>query len=260
MSDDLLWSLFPESIEADLPFFAPSLQAAPESFERDFEELVDSLDEDVQFLTLLDRDGPFPTYRVSTPSLASPSESTYTTDYSEDFITSEYSFTTHSTSDYSLPLDIGSEYTGVDDSVFSDSSWVFDSFGPAQLSPAFSPHVEVVEALSDDGPYQPSVGISPYSLSAPPPAVPTGPPVGGASMQQARKLPNSDTGSTRIRTGPTRTKFVCPYCGHRKYLFHSFIFLHTQMFLSSVCTEAQHEDPLGDAQPEQEEAIRVSSK
>ncbi len=225
MSDDLLLSLLSEDVEADLPCFAPTPQADPESFEKDFEELdLDNFDGNVQFLTPLD--DPLHMFRgfIPSPGLASPSESTCTTESSEDPASSEYSFMTNSTSNYSAPfdfvlrdVDFGSEYNGVGPkhNIFPDSSAFLDSLDP-QLSLAFFHHVQVVEAQSDDGPYRPSVGISPHSLStafqSPPPAVPTDPPI-------------CDTSTTQTRTGPIRTKkYICPDCGHRKWNFLSFFF------------------------------------
>ena len=257
MYDDLWWSPVSEPVKP-LPSFKPPPQAAPESFEKDIEGLLDSF-KDLRFPTPSDHDGPFLTYRDPTLSLASPLESTYTTDSSENPATSDYSCSSMVHSDYLSFFDFAlrhddvvSEYTDVDpkyDSVFSgattvapvpaiDLSGLLVSFGPLQLSPSLFPHVQVVEAQSDDEPDRPPVGISPHILSAafpsPPPAVPTDPPVCAASMPRARKLPNR----TQTRTGPIRTKkFVCSYCGHRKHHFHSFVFLRTQMFISSICAE-----------------------
>jgi len=214
---------FSES-EAPLPSFPPPPQAAPDFFNEEVETLgLDGLnfDDDLpQISTLLD--GSF-----TTPSLASPSDSAYTTDSSEDPATSEYSSLAYSNyaSSFDIALrdvDLGFEYKDVNPEhnfMFSDPFALFDSFGSPQHSPAPFPYVYVAEAQSDDGPYRPSVGISPQSLfiasPSPSPAFPTDFPVCAASMeQQARKLPDPDSGSTRIRTGPIRTRFICPQCGH----------------------------------------------
>ena len=240
MSDDLWWSLFSENVEADLPFFTPSPQAAPELFEKDIEGLELDNDEDVQFTALLDR--PLPTYHDFTPSLASPSESTCTTDFSED-PSSEYSSMSYSTSNYPSPsaitfpdVDFGSEYNDVDPKhnyTTIDMSFL-DSFCP---SPAISPYVHIVKDQSDNGPYRPPVGISPLTLSTAFDGLSLAvsmDPVCAASMQEARKLPNSDTGSTQPRTGPARAKFICPHCGHRKHHFCLFISSIGSLFLSSI--------------------------
>jgi hypothetical protein len=244
---DNWWS---EPVEALLS----SKQATPESFNKDVEGLLDSF-KDFQFSTPLDHDGPFPTYCDPTTFLTSSLESIYTTD------SSDYSCSTMAHSNYPSLFDIAlrdgdtaSEYTDVDpkdDSVSSgattvapvpaiDLSGLFVSFGPPQpeLSAALFTHVQVLTAQSDDGLNRPPVSISPQSLSAAfhssIPAVPTDPPVCAASMPRARKLPNR----TQTRTGPIRTKkFVCFYCGRCKYHFHSFIFLCTQMFRSSICAK-----------------------
>lgn len=229
MSDDLWWPLHSESIEADpgagLPFVVPP---PPESFEEVFEGLdlddLDNFDKDVQFPSILDSYLPI-SRDASTPSLTS-SASTYSTDLTEDTTNSEYSSMTHSTSSYPSPFDIikgdldfGPEFNGVDSKhipEFSDPSLFFDSLGSLQFAPEFFQRVDVVNAQLDDGPYRPSVGISPHILSAaafpgPPPAVPTGSPVGVGSSPQ-------------IHTGPMRTKFMCTHCGHRTYSLFFFFF------------------------------------
>ena len=243
MSDELWWSLLSESVdvEEDLPSFEPPPQD-PESFDEHVERLLDSLDEDVQFPASLD--GSPPSYHYSTPPLVSTSGSTYTTDSSEDPATSEYSSMTYSTtSNYPSPFDIldvdfGSEYNDVDPKHISvyDPSAFFDSFGLPLLSPAFSPHVQVAKAQSDDGPYRLSFGVSPHSLSIPSQdSLPADPDttVYAASMQQARNPPNPDEGSAQIHTSAIRAKYICPECGHREYLYFS-IFLYTHFFLASA--------------------------
>ena len=227
MSDNLWWTFSDgdESNEASpragLPFFEPT---PPESFEEELEGLeFDNFDDNVQFPAQLD--GSFPTYPdTCTPSLSASSDSVYSTDLTEDTGSSEYSTSNYSSSfDMFADVDFGSEYNAVDPkhiSVFSpDSHTFFDSFGIPQLSAAatFFQDVQVGKAQVDDGPNRPPIGISPDLLSfgafhGPTPAVPTDPPVGVGS-------------ATPSHTGPMRTKFVCPYCGHRKYSLYSVSFL-----------------------------------
>ncbi|KAI9445781.1 hypothetical protein BJY52DRAFT_409886 [Lactarius psammicola] len=179
MSDDRWLSLLSDG--SDL--FAVPPQADPELEIEELEEFDSSK-------VVFPPDDPLQNYRDSTPlpGLISPSEFTYTTESSEDPPTSEYSSMTHSTSNYPSPIDIsfsdfdlGSEYNGVGlkHNIFPDSSPFFDSFGP-QISPDLFLPVQVVSAQTDDGPYRPSVGISPHSLSTafqgPPPAYSTDPP------------------------------------------------------------------------------------
>lgn len=209
MSDDETINL-----KTELPCFAPP----------PLEEVLRGLDSldvpvDVQIPTLLDIDIAFATYRdLSTLSLASSSESTYSTGLTEDISNSEYSFMTYSTSNYPSLFDLtlrdiicDSGYNYVDpqhNSVLSDSSVIPDSFGTPQHSPQ---HDHVVKVQSDDGSDRQSVGISPHCLSAAfqsPPAVPIDPPVDGAS-------------TTQVFTGPIRTKFTCSQCGHGKYNLYS---------------------------------------
>ncbi|KAH8977915.1 hypothetical protein EDB92DRAFT_1957272 [Lactarius akahatsu] len=88
-------------VKADLPSFTPPPQAAPESFD----EELDNLDVDVQFLTL---DDIFltPSSLSPSPGLALPSDSAYTTDSSMGPATaSEYSSMAYSTS---APFDFAS--------------------------------------------------------------------------------------------------------------------------------------------------------
>ncbi|KAH9164270.1 hypothetical protein EDB89DRAFT_440050 [Lactarius sanguifluus] len=104
MSDDLLSFLPYGGVKADLPSFTPPPQAAPESFD----EELDNLDVDVQFLTL---DDIFltPSGLAPSPGLASPSDSAYTTESSNGPATaSEYSSMAYPTSNYSAPFDFGS--------------------------------------------------------------------------------------------------------------------------------------------------------
>ena len=232
MSDNLSRSLLSESVEADLPFFAPP---PPESFEEEFEGLdLDSFDEDVQFPTLLE--GPSYTYRdYSTLSRGSSSESTYSTDLRDDTTNSEYSSMTYSTSNYLSSfeialrdIDLGSEYNDVDiehNSVLSDSPMFLGPFGmpPNQLSPTLSQHVHMEEVHLDD---EPPIGISPHRLSAtafqsPSLAVPTDPSVDVAS-------------ATQFCTGPIRTRTICPHCGRSAYSLYIHFFRRYSMFLSSI--------------------------
>lgn len=226
MSQEFWLSLFPESVEVDPSADLPSFEPTPaEAFEEEFEGPgLD--DEDIPFPPL---DAPLLPYRdLSTPSsLTSSSGLTDSTDLTEDSANSEYSSVTHSTSSYQSPfdfafrsVDFGSGSFGVDPkhtsmftdpSVFTDPSEFFGSLGTPEFSPAIFGAVQVVKAQLDDGPYLPSVGISPYSLSAtfpgPPPADPTDFSVGAFTVTQSN-------------TGPMRKKFVCPECGHREYSFY----------------------------------------
>ena len=223
---------FPESVGvANLPSFEPT---DPDSFERDFEELgLDNLDDDVYFPEL--SNAPLPIYRdVSTPSsLTSSSGSMHSMDLTEDGTNSEYSSMTHTTSTYQPPVafrnvDFNPQSIGVDPKqtstmfpdpavlINSDTAGFFDSF-KTQFPSNFFDTVQVVKAQSDEGPYRPSVGISPHCLFAAATqdasfAFPMDSPVGAALIAQ------SDM-------GPTRKKFICPECGHREYRFYSFLFI-----------------------------------
>jgi DNA-directed RNA polymerase subunit M/transcription elongation factor TFIIS len=253
MSEESWWSLLSETgmpvdPNADLPFFEPT---SPESFEAEVDEglELDNVDEDVHFPAPLD--GPPPPYRdsnASTPSsLVSSSASMYSMGLTDDSANSEYSFMSHSTSNYRSPFDaalrranFGSESIGVDPkqtsafadpAVFTDPSEFFDSFGTLEFSPAMFDPVQVVKAQVDDGPYRPSVsvGISPHSLSIasqdPPLAFPMDFPVGAASTAQHSM-------------GPVRKKFTCPECGHRKCSFYYSLYSRGSMFLSSLRAQA----------------------
>ncbi|KAH9055721.1 hypothetical protein EDB87DRAFT_1284785 [Lactarius vividus] len=239
MSDDLL-SLPPSGgFEADLPSFIPPPQAAPESFDKD----LDNLDE--QFLTLDDIFLPSSDL-TSSPGLALPSDSAYTTEPSQGPATaSEYSSVAYSTSNYSAPFDFGSfpsftspfnatyamesnehfttsEYSSTTNStfdytalvgfvsqlnavdpkraMFSDPSVFPDSSG-LQLPLALFPDVCMAEAQSNFN--ELPVGISPNILSTAlqsPPPYPTGPPVRVASAK-------------RSRAGSIKEKYKCPECG-----------------------------------------------
>lgn len=221
MSDDNAWKSF-------LSDSANSEATSPDSFDEELERLLDGL-ENVQLPPSVDglRSTCRETSTTSTPTHFSSSDSAYSTDLTEDYSAMTYS-------SYSLDFDtIGDvnfvpEYNGVDPkdisvpldiSAFPDMSASFDSFGIPQFSAAFfqSQDVQIVKAQSDDGPYRPSIGISPDLLSSgtyygPIPAIPTDAPVRVGSA-----IPS--------HTGPMRTKFVCPYCGHRKYSF--FIQFHS---------------------------------
>ncbi|KAF8262894.1 hypothetical protein EI94DRAFT_1742264 [Lactarius quietus] len=215
MSDEFLSSFIPESVQA------PS----PESFEKYLEELLDfdNLDNDVDLPTLLD--DPFPNYPdASALPLSSPSASTYsTTDLTDDTTNSDYSSMTFSTTNHPLPLNIdlrdvdtGSGYNGVYTKqpapMFTDPHAFLDSLGSLQFPPDLFQTVQVYKAQSDDGPYRPSVGISPHCLStafqSPPPAALMDSPGGTASSMQTY-------------TGPIRSKFVCPECGHKSARKHN---------------------------------------
>ncbi|KAH9021692.1 hypothetical protein EDB83DRAFT_2431146 [Lactarius deliciosus] len=89
--------------------------------------------------------------------------------------------------------------------MFSDPSAFLDSSGP-QPSPGLFPnsYITVAEAQHDDGPDRPPpVGISPYTLST----VFQGPP-------QPRQMDPlvCATSTQQSRTGPIRTKHICPHC------------------------------------------------
>ncbi|KAH9021691.1 hypothetical protein EDB83DRAFT_2431135 [Lactarius deliciosus] len=211
MFDDLWSSL--EGVEAYQPCFAPS----PESFDEFLEE-NGSADVDAQ----LSPDDPFHNLRGFTPppSLASPSESTLTTLSSEGPATLEYSPMTNYTSSYpaspidNFSQDFAFQLNAVDPkhNMFSDPPAFFDPFGPQLSQDLF--HFQGVRVVEPqyDGPYRPSVGISPHVLSAfqdSPPPYPTDPPVCVAS-------------NTEIRTtGPTREKYVCNHCGHQSARKHN---------------------------------------
>jgi hypothetical protein len=245
MSDELWWTFPSETAvdpNADLPFFEPT---PPESFEAEVDEglELDNLDENVHFPASLD--GPLPSYRdVSTPSsLSSSSASMYSMGLTEDNTNSEYSSMTHSTSSYQSPfvafrdVNLGSESIGVDPkytsmstnpTVFVDPNGFFGSLGTLGFSPDILEPVQVLKAQVDDGPYRPSVGISPHSIyttafQGSPPAVPTDSSVGDFTTTQ---------------TGPVRKKFICSECGHRKYSFYSSFYSRGSMFLSSVRAQA----------------------
>ncbi|KAH9164271.1 hypothetical protein EDB89DRAFT_276253 [Lactarius sanguifluus] len=207
---DELWSSL-DSVEAYQPCFAPS----PESFDEFLEE-HDSADVNAQ----ISPDDPLHNLRGFTPppDLASPSESTLTTQSSEGSATPEYSTMTNYAPSYpALPLDnFVAQLNAADPKhdMFSDLPAFFDPFGP-QLYPAFfhPQGIRVVEPQYDDGPYRPSVGISPDVLSSAfhgsPPPYSTDPPICAAS-------------NTEIRTtGPTREKYVCDHCGHRSARKHN---------------------------------------
>jgi uncharacterized Zn-finger protein len=194
-----LWPSFPsESVEAELPSFPPP----------PLEEVLEGFDS----LRLDMPDGSFSTHRdASTLSLASSSESRYSTGLTEDIFNSEYSFMTYSTSNYPSLFDLAlsdiicdSEYNYIDpqhSSVFPESSGT--SFQ----------HDHVVKAQPDDG-----AGISPHCLSAafqgPPPAFPIDPPADAAS-------------TTRVFTGPIRKEPTCDQCGRGKYHFYFIYFRDT---------------------------------
>ena len=237
--------LFPESVGvANLPSFEPT---DPESFERDFEELgLDNLDDDVYFPEL--SNAPLPIYRdVSTPSsLTSSSGSMHSMDLTEDGTNSEYSSMTHTTSTYQPPLafrnvDFNPQSIGVDpkhtstmftDPVVltnSDTAGFFDSF-KTQFPSNFFDTVQVVKAQSDEGPYRPSVGISPHCLFTAA--------TQGASFAFPMDSPVGAALTAQSDTGPTRKKFICPECGHREYRFYSSFYSRGSMFLSSVRAQA----------------------
>ncbi|KAH8977917.1 hypothetical protein EDB92DRAFT_1913433 [Lactarius akahatsu] len=112
-----------------------------------------------------------------------------------------------SISNYPAHLDFGSQLNAVDPKriMFSDPSSFLDSSGP-QPSSALFPNgcITVAEAQYDDGPDRPPVGISPYTLATafPGPPLPRqmDPPICATSIKQSR-------------TGPIRTKHICPHCG-----------------------------------------------
>jgi hypothetical protein len=201
------WSFPSESLNAKLPSYPPpSLDEVLNTLE--------NLDVGDQFLSLLDISSPTYPYD-STPYLAPSSEFTY----SMPGLTEDTSNTGHSsmsvptTSNYPPlfnfdPRDIvfGSEDNYVDPKhnfVISDSSMFPDSSGNSQLS---FQHDHVVAAQLDDAPDRQLVGISPQCLSAAfqsPPAVPIDPPADAAS-------------TSRVLTGPIRTKPTCDQCGRGK--------------------------------------------
>ncbi|KAH9014427.1 hypothetical protein EDB84DRAFT_1568149 [Lactarius hengduanensis] len=211
MFDDL-WSP-QESVEAYQPCFAPS----PESFDKFLEE-HDSANVNAQILP----DDPLHNLRGFTPppGLASPSESTLTTQSSEGAATLEYSPMTNYASSYPAPpidnfsQDFTSQLNAVDPkhNMFSDLSALIDPFG-SQLYPDFFHFqgIRVVESQYDDGPYRPSAGISPHALSIfqSPPPYSADPPVGAALTTEI------------CTTGPTREKYVCDHCGHRSARKHN---------------------------------------
>ncbi|KAH8977916.1 hypothetical protein EDB92DRAFT_676345 [Lactarius akahatsu] len=209
MFDDLWSSL--ESVEAYQPCFAPS----PESFDKFLEE-NDSADVDAH----ISPDDPLHNLRGFTPppGLASPSESTLTTQSSEGSATLDYSTMATCASSYPAPPfdNFASQLNAANPKhdMFSDLSALIDPLGP-QLYPDFFHFqgIHVVQPQYDDGPYRPSAGVSPHVLSAtfqsPPPPYPADPPVGAAS-------------TTEIRTmGPIREKYVCNHCGHRSARKHN---------------------------------------
>ena len=224
--------------ETDLSFSSPPPQAPSEEFDEEFEG-VDLDRFSHAFQDMITPTGPFPTYHDSAPSLVSSAISTNTTDSLEVSATLEYFPVTYYTSNYPPPCDLALpdvdfdfKYNEVDPkhiSVFSDPSLSLDSFGLSQVSPTSFSEVHVVNAQSDDGPYRPPVGISPQSLStafhSPPLAVPTD--ICAASMQQAPKSPNPDTGSTQPRKQPRKRRarrtgpinFICPHCDICKHHF-----------------------------------------
>jgi hypothetical protein len=213
------WSFPSESVNAELPSFPPPpLDEVLKALE---------LDEGDPFPTLPDI--PFPTYPyASTLSLAPSSESTY----SMPGLTEDISNTGHSAMSVPItfnypplfnfdPRDIvfGSEDNYVDfkhNSVISDSSTFPDSSGNPQLS---FQHDHVVAAQLNEAPDRQLVGISPHCLSAafqsPSPAVPIDPPADAAS-------------TSRVFTGPIRTKPTCDQCGRGKYNFYFIYIRDTQ--------------------------------
>jgi len=235
MSDDLWCPLL--SVGAGLPSFKPPPQADLESFENDVEVLLAELDSfSVPIPTLPDVS--FTTYRVPAPSLLSLSNSTYTTKSSEYPATSEYSQASLTYSTYSPSTSafaMSTSALSMASIPSTDPSAFFEPFEPPRLSPAPFPHVYVDE---DTGPYQPPVGVSPQSLSVAsptPPEMPTDSPVCATSMQQqARKLPDSDTGSIRKR-------FICPDCRHgsaRKHNLKTHMEKHNPDRKKFVCPES----------------------
>ncbi|KAH8999878.1 hypothetical protein EDB86DRAFT_616584 [Lactarius hatsudake] len=205
MFDDFWSSL--ESAEADQPCFAPS----PESFDLYLEE-NGSADVNAQILP----DDPLHNLRGFTPppGLASPSESTLTTQSSEGAATLEYSPMTNYTSSYPAPpinnfsQDFASQLNAVDPkhNMFSDLPPFFDPFGPQLYSASFHfQGIGVVEPQYDDGPYRPSAGISPHVLSSA---------FQGSPSPYSMDPPVCAASNTEIRTtGPTREKYVCDHCG-----------------------------------------------
>ncbi|KAH9021690.1 hypothetical protein EDB83DRAFT_95486 [Lactarius deliciosus] len=239
MSDDLLSFLPYGGVMAELPSFTPPPQAAPDSFDEELDNLdmdVQFLTLDDIFLTPSDlapspglalpsdsaytaesSNDPataseyssmaYPTSNYSasfdfgsSPGLTSASNSTYMTESNEYPATSEYSFTTNSTSDYPAHFDFISELDAIDPkrTIFSDPSVFLDS-SRLQLSPA---DVCVAGAQPDDGLNGLPIGISPHILSTafqgfPP--YPTDPPVCATSAKKSR-------------TGPIKEIYRCPEC------------------------------------------------
>ncbi|KAH9055719.1 hypothetical protein EDB87DRAFT_1761498 [Lactarius vividus] len=204
MRDDFLLSLPSEGVRAELPAFLPSLQAAPEAFEK---YLDDNFGMDDHFPSLDELSRVFPDIPTS-PALGSSSKSIYTTESSAGPATSDY--TTFSTSNHPAHFDFGSQLNAVDPKriMFSDLSAFPDfDFSGLQLSPTLFQNVcvTVAETQYADGPDQPPVGIPPYTtlstdFQSPPPPYPTDPPV-------------CATSTTQSCTGPIRTKHTCPHCG-----------------------------------------------
>ncbi|KAN0134768.1 hypothetical protein V8E53_007553 [Lactarius tabidus] len=210
MSDEH-WTSFPsESVNADLPSFAPP---PLESFEEELKELErEILAGGFQFPTL--QDISTPTYRdASTLYLAPSFESTYSTPgLTEDVSNTEYSSMGVSTSNYPSLFDpafrdivFSSEDNYYVDTahnpVISDSSTFSEESGTPQL---FFQHDHVVNSqLDDDGRDRQLVGNSPHCLSAasqsPPPGVPNDPPADAVS-------------TARVFTGPIGKKPTCNQC------------------------------------------------
>ncbi|KAH9164272.1 hypothetical protein EDB89DRAFT_440173 [Lactarius sanguifluus] len=200
---DFLSSLPSEGVGAELPSFQPSLQAAPEVFEKD---LDDNLDLDAQFPTLDDLLHIFPDIPPS-PGLAWPSKSIYTTESSAGPATSDYFTTPSSISNDPARFDFGSQLDAVDPKriIFSDPSAFLDSSGPQPSSALFPNNcITVTEAQYDDGPDRPPVGISPYTLSTA---------FQGPSLPRQMDPPVCASSTKQSCTGPIRTKHICPHCG-----------------------------------------------
>ncbi|KAH9014426.1 hypothetical protein EDB84DRAFT_1636644 [Lactarius hengduanensis] len=190
---DFSSSLPSEGVGAELPSFQPPLQAAPEAFEKDLDDIF-NLDD--QFPTPDDLLHVFPDMIPPSPARAPP--------------TSDYFSTPSPTSNYPPRFDFGSMLDAVDPKriMFSDPFAFIDSSGP-QPSPALLPNgrITAAEAQYDDGPDRPPpVGISPYTLA-------TG--FQGPPLPRQMDPPVCATSTKQSRTGPIRTKHICPYpdCG-----------------------------------------------
>ncbi len=222
-ADDLLRALYPELVgsKENLPGVAPP---PIDSVAEELDELeLGDYHGGAQYYTPWESpDGTFPVRPGSIPSVPSLSGFTYSTESSRDLATSAWSSIAPYMSNSFPPPDVAA--TGFDLECNSinpelmpghvmDMSMFPVSFGPLPPSPPASPNVNVVNAMHDNGFYEPSLGISPDSLSATIVTMPESPPPDYPTTGNHQVCPAS---ATHAREGPIRVKmFTCPHCDHR---------------------------------------------